>query len=545
MKPTLAIYAGHDANISIYDGEKVYRLEFEKVTHQKHFPCYTMPGERLKGRSNKENCRRGFWRALEHLKRDYGFDNDFGIILTKDTNGRVVDAEIGELLNDEFNFDMLGVYNNHDHHKFHSLSAYHQSPFKNAMCFSFDGGGDDYFAAIHGIKNYTVDHTNGMVANLGWLFNRLPGQLFQHTLANDNSIDNAGKVMGLSAYGSYGEDTFKRFEYFFKYRYPLMTMESNDDWKFGQHTINEYAKYFKRRPHITLESEIQIAWELQEIFRISVKRMLDDFVMPRIKDYDNNLVLSGGCAMNVVANQWIRVNYPELNVYVPPDPGDAGLSLGMLVEKYGADLPKIESSQYSGVRLLDADDLGEMLPSLNAVETSIEEMDELLSEGQILGFIYGSVEHGPRALCHRSILADPSIKGMKDTINLKVKNREWYRPFAPVCREVDVETYFESPSYDNLEAMSYALTTREEYREALAAVTHVDHTARVQALTRENSPYIYDLLSMRESKVLLNTSFNLGGYPILNSMKHAKQMLDTTELDAVIVSHEEKLWIIR
>ena len=244
MKPTLALFAGHDANISIYDGEKVYRLEFEKVTHQKHFACYTMLKART-GRSNKENCRRGFWRALEHLKRDYGFDNDFGIILSKDTNGRTVDEEIGELLNDEFNFEMLGVYNNHDHHKLHSLSAYHQSPFENAMCFSFDGGGDNYFAAVHGIKNYTVNHTKGMVANLGWLLNRLPGQLFQHTLFKDNQIDNAGKVMGLSAYGSYGEDTFKRFEYFFKYRYPLMTMESNDDWKFGQHTINEYAKYFK------------------------------------------------------------------------------------------------------------------------------------------------------------------------------------------------------------------------------------------------------------------------------------------------------------
>ena len=173
-------------------------------------------------------------------------------------------------------------------------------------------------------------------------------------------------------------------------------------------------------------------------------------------------------------------------------------------------------------------------------ELNMDEVIDDLAEGKIIGVVRDRGEHGPRALGNRSIICNPSFPEMKDILNAKVKHREWYRPFAPVVRLEDVNKYFEW----NRDArwMSYAPIVREEWREKLAAITHVDNTARVQTVTREQNPWLYDLITMFEAKtgigVILNTSFNVNRMPILSTLKDAFKVYESTEMDTLIIENE-------
>jgi carbamoyltransferase len=152
---------------------------------------------------------------------------------------------------------------------------------------------------------------------------------------------------------------------------------------------------------------------------------------------------------------------------------------------------------------------------------------------RILGVVQGRAEHGPRALGNRSILCSPIPTHMKDTLNFKVKNREWYRPFAPIVRLEDVSEYFEWEGESRW--MNFCPMVKPEYREKLPAITHIDGTARVQTVTREQNPFIYDLLTQFKEKtgigVLVNTSFNVDGKPILSNYYDAIRVYEHTQLD--------------
>ena len=164
---------------------------------------------------------------------------------------------------------------------------------------------------------------------------------------------------------------------------------------------------------------------------------------------------------------------------------------------------------------------------------------EDLKNGKIVGLIQGECEIGPRALGFRSILCDPSYPDMKDTLNAKVKFREWYRPFAPACRYEDAPKYFNSVNFENMECMSFVAEVKEEYKEQLQSITHVDNTARLQTVTKESNPFFYDLLTEWDG-VLLNTSFNVQGKPILNTLKDAIDILNKTQLDYVYYKADDE-----
>jgi carbamoyltransferase len=162
-----------------------------------------------------------------------------------------------------------------------------------------------------------------------------------------------------------------------------------------------------------------------------------------------------------------------------------------------------------------------------------------LLDGKIVGVARGKPEHGPRALGNRRIHSNPSIPDMKDTLNEKVKHREWYRPFAPVVRLEDVSKYFEWEGESRW--MSFCPKVKEEWREKLAAITHIDGTARVQTVTREQNEWLYDLLTefdrINGVGVLLNTSFNVDGKPILSSIKDAFKILESTQMDGLVIEN--------
>ena len=192
---------------------------------------------------------------------------------------------------------------------------------------------------------------------------------------------------------------------------------------------------------------------------------------------------------------------------------------------------------YAGLPILDRHTLMSHVEERRGRELDIDNLTDDLSNGKIVGVVRGTSEHGPRALGNRSIICNPAYPDMKDILNAKVKNREWYRPFAPVCKLEDVEKYFDFEGESRW--MSFCPTVKEEWREKLVSITHVDGTARVQTVTEEQNPWLYNLLTEFEKKsgigVLLNTSFNINGKPILSRYSDAFKLYDKTEMDCLLL----------
>ncbi|MEO5374263.1 MAG: hypothetical protein H7840_08280 [Alphaproteobacteria bacterium] len=262
------------------------------------------------------------------------------------------------------------------------------------------------------------------------------------------------------------------------------------------------------------------------------------------------IVLTGGCGLNVITNERVS-QLPEVStLFVPPNCDDRGTSMGAAALLYCAlagtplHFPQIDlkrrRSPYQGLPLI-ADD--EDLPGISGMDFPLDDaanlarlVSWLVDDAWIVGLVQGRSEIGPRALGNRSMIAMPTHAWMKDKINQNIKNREWWRPFAPVTREDDYFEYFSSSRAD-----PYMLTgamVRAEYVDRLAAITHVDGTARVQCLqSRDANPVLWDLLTAIKERtgvgVLLNTSYNAGGKPLVNRASRAIALLNETRMDAL------------
>ena len=274
--------------------------------------------------------------------------------------------------------------------------------------------------------------------------------------------------------------------------------------------------------------------------------MLDKF---KIK----NLCLGGGVALNGVANYRILKEGPFDNVHVPPSPGDAGSAVGCaqylyyiyhknprIIEKNPAKL--ISESVYVGTSYSD-EEIREFLNSNNIPYQQLQH-DELLqttakliADGKIVGWYQGKMEWGPRALGSRSILADPRKAEMKDILNEKIKHRESFRPFAPSILEEYVSEYFDidRPS----PYMLFVAPVKKP--EIIPAVTHVDGTGRLQTVNRDTNPLYYDLINefykITGVPVIINTSMNVMGEPIVNTPEQAYQMIVKTDMDCIVMGN--------
>ena len=259
------------------------------------------------------------------------------------------------------------------------------------------------------------------------------------------------------------------------------------------------------------------------------------------------LCLGGGVALNCVANEKLRRQGPFTDVFVGPAPGDDGQAIGkLLLEIKQLHLPldtKMEGA-YFGPRYTQrqVDEAFAAAPSsleCRPIEKVLlwEEVTTRLAAGQVIGWFEGSSELGPRALGHRSILADSRDPAMRQYINAEVKHREWYRPLAPMVLEDRAQEFFvtDRPS----PFMSFAVDVRPERISSLPAVTHIDGTARLQTVSRSTCPSCYELLSRFDARtgipVLINTSFNRRGEPIVETPHDALVAFTDMKLDALVV----------
>ena len=447
---------------------------------------------------------------------EWGIENDYEAVLI--SSDGFVQTDPREVFNTE------QIKTVARHHETHAAATFYQSPFKEALIVSYDGGGDDGHFNVYSANNMGVRFLNRIDSDFGGGYLlcgslvREVGEKSRHQLAL------AGKLMGLCGYGKVIPEFVPAFEeFFFDRDYEKLSNWTNLPFK-------NIKKPWKD-PLTNWAFEGQYAYDIaataQEGFENAFFEVLDR--------YDPNipLCLCGGAALNVLVNEKIKEKY-DRPLYVPPNPHDGGLSLGHLF-MYREPTERVDIT-YSGLPLLDRNKLPEYIEKYNAKKVNKKEIAEIIKDGKIIGLVYGDSEVGPRALGNRSIVCDPNIADMKDILNSKVKFREWYRPFAPFCKKEDAHKYFDSPNFDNLEYMSYAPKVKVD---TLPSITHVDGTARLQTVTEESHSHFYELLTefgkISETNVLLNTSFNIRGYPILSTIKDALYALENTEMDYVVI----------
>jgi carbamoyltransferase len=286
----------------------------------------------------------------------------------------------------------------------------------------------------------------------------------------------------------------------------------------------------------------------------SVQRVLEDTLVDLTRALHaetglSDLCLGGGVALNGVANARILAESGFDRVFVPPAPGDAGCALGAALYAdrvyFGRPHGELPDHPFWGP-LVSGTDLAR---AAREDGQSVEELDEPalvervadeLTAGRVVGWMDGACEFGPRALGHRSILAAPHSSAMRDRLNKDIKNREEFRPFAPVAPVEAAPTYFDLPRGGERLArfMSGVFPVRPEWRSRLAATTHVDGSARLQALERGMAPRLYALLEAYGRRtgipILLNTSFNVAGEPIVNRALEGYSTFRRSGMDALV-----------
>jgi len=418
------------------------------------------------------------------------------------------------------------------HHLCHAASALYQTDYNECLIVSFDGGGNDGFFNLYHVpnrKNIIIKESKPVELGFAYMvFGQYLADIkFEYSLSIGNLIY-PGKIMGLCSYGNLNIDWLPHFENFYRKspngnNYLTMLNELSSQTGIEFNTSNRLSG--------------QMAWDVAKTSQVA----FENIFIENTKNFVNQfpklpLIVVGGCALNIILNTRLIKEYNR-EIFVPPNPNDCGIASGLMLNYLKPN--KSVDLTYSGIHPLDEDLLMSYVEDswMKPLETEVL-LDDLIS-GKIIGVVRGGSEHGPRALGNRSILCYPIFPDMKDILNQKVKNREWYRPFAPVVRLEDVSKYFNFSGESRW--MSFCPEVKEEWKDKLSAITHIDGTARVQTVTRQQNEWLYDLLTELDKKtgigVLLNTSFNVNGKPILSKYSDAINVFQSTRMDCLILEN--------
>ena len=515
----LSAYLGHNASMTIAkDGDILEVVEFERMTNVKNGGCLAQIGVK----SPKVIMSL----VKDYLKEKYSIKH-FDLLLLNHLCITMLRKHHFTSTKQLLRFFDSDRYELIHHQHGHMACAFYQSDFQYSKGVSFDGGGSD------GNFNVFECHRDTGIKQIDQISNHTLGmrlsELGQYTKSirrerdfwTDGGLVYPGKIMGLSSYGNVREEWLDAFKEFYTGVYHATEGDG----------LN--ANYIKLKKALDLpdEYEGQLEYDLvatsQKMFEIKF-----DELIGRHYQGEQNFIITGGSALNILNNQRVR---NHTNVFVPPNPNDAGLSLGFMLDYLK---PKEAfDGTFAGPEVWDKHMLSEYVDKYNGVPLNLDDLVTKFIDGKIIGVVRGRSELGPRALGHRSILCHAAVPNMKDILNKKVKNREPFRPFAPVCREDDAGRFFEIQG--PCKWMSFCPPVRQEHQEVLKSITHVDGTARLQTVDGRNPSFMYYLLTRfqeyNQYPVLLNTSFNIAGKPILNSYKDAIWMLENTEMDALVL----------
>jgi carbamoyltransferase len=543
-KVVLGVHIGHDRGAAVVaNGRLVGTLAQERVDRRKHSPSPEFP-----------------YQAIDMLLRYLHYPIDrvaaVGVTYTNVTIERVL-PQLAAEFRDHYACDVpvLGI----SHHAAHALAAFYTSPFTESLVLVADGSGDivgdqleaeSLFAADQAgvrlidqrLQPFPMTHsTRRNFFNLAYLHEvdaakqvSLGRKYEQLTYLLGFGHGEAGKTMGLASYG----------QPLVQPRFPVQGLEFSLTLADVLHELED-VRISSGLPHhrFVRERRADIAATAQAVIEQIVVDVLNTVNGDAAHE---NLSLAGGLFLNCLLNHRILERTKFQRVHIIPAAGDDGQAIGAAFHGYtaafGAPSAGGKSTPYLGLAYTRR----EIARTLRHFRLRSEHLDETalvhrvageLARGRVVGILRGRSESGPRALCHRSILADPRRKAMRDHLNRRVKHREEFRPFGPVVTAEDQFRYFdlrqESPY------MLLAALVRPPFRRALGAITHVDGTARVQAIERDAEPFVHALLRRFEEltghPVLLNTSFNLADEPIVESPHDAVSTFLRSRIDVLVL----------
>ena len=540
----LGLNRTHDAAITLMkDNEVVLHLQEERLTHEKHC-CEAI-------------------KLIEIVKK---YTTEIDILVYSYLYNKQYDFSVYIKLFEYAGINIKLISNFSElHHLAHASSAFNNSQFKTAACVIIDGAGSDL---EYGKENESIFHALGP-NKIMCVYKSIVGS--QKEITNSNipnyvnktpkigagmvysavteylgfSNHDCGKTMGLSSYGK-DDPRIKPMllktggnPELFEIRSTDQTVVfyENNHAKFKEY---DYIFYSKSEEDQFLKLS-NLSYKLQKEFEEYVYNLI---ILSLELTGEKNIVLGGGCALNCVANYNILKRLPpEINLYVDPVCGDDGISMGSAKYQYKIDLNKDCSlkSLYLGQNI---DYNYSIEKNEKELEVTPKEVSKLILDGNIVSIAQGKSEAGPRALGNRSILFDPRSKNGKDIVN-RVKKREWWRPFAGTVLLEYARDWFDMDRLEESPFMMYAVDVLKEKRELIPAITHVDGTCRIQTLKKEQNPNYYELIEefyqLTGVPILFNTSFNLAGDTIVETIDDAFNTLRNSEIEYMYLPEIKKL----
>jgi len=435
-----------------------------------------------------------------------------------------------------------------EHHLSHAAYSYYTSPYNDAIIVSVDGVGEWETTTIYEGKRNTLTKLESIKFphSLGMFYSTMTA--FLGFKPNEGEY----KMMGLAPYG----DSSKYIDKFdsiitnhlgsFKLNMDFFTYEYSDTHMFNEKLGMELG-IENRLPEEPLTQEHKdLAAAVQSIYEKYFFSLLD-------KAYklspSRNLCLSGGCAYNGTANGKILKQTSYNNLWIPPAPSDAGSAIGCALNNYyenNVSIRKINTNPYLGPEY-SKDKIKSALNSFSKYVYSeyvfdkelIKNISKEITEGNIIGWFDGRMEFGARALGNRSILANPRDPQMKSRLNMMIKKREGFRPFAPMIIKGEQVKYFKYQRV--VPYMNQVVKVKDEFIDKLPAITHIDNSARIQSLDSKSNPRIYSLLEQlkvdNEYPIVINTSFNLKDQTMALTPEDAIKTFLNCEMDTLVLGN--------
>ncbi len=565
----LNAYHGDASACLLVDGQIISATEEERIRRLKHWAGF--PSEAIKFCLDDSGLKLSDIDVITISRDPYA---NFGLkvlhalknrLSLSNIKDRVTNLQKAMNLQDEFALhftqdfkDFKGKIVNVEHHRSHLASAYFVSPYEESAILSIDGFGDfSSMMSAYGKGNQfnVLDQVN-YPHSLGVFYTAFTQYLgFPH-------YGDEYKVMGLAPYGTanYKEQVRKvvtlTSDGLFKLNMDYFNHTKqgvNMTWTDGlPHVESMFTDMFIKTfgPNRRKEEELtqyhkDLAASVQAVTEEVIFHIAENLLK---KTGSENLCLAGGVGQNSVANGKIIANTGFKNLYIPPAAHDAGTSIGSALYYHHQTLKNkrtlVSKTGYYGYHATN-DEIENTLKKNNVTYTYFEDREELIDivtdkiiDACVIGWYQGRAEFGPRALGHRSIIADPRRNDAKEILNLKIKRRESFRPFAPSILEEKVADYFERT--DEVPFMEKVFVIKPEKRADIPAVTHVDGSGRLQSVNKNYEPMYHRLIERFYEKtgvpILLNTSFN-ENEPIVNTPQEALDCYLRTKMDVLVMGN--------